>query len=907
MTYMSSQLIEMLEQGATVLTVNRRLARHARQCYADQQQAQGKRVWQTPQVLPWTVWVEQCWDEMRFIDPSQARYRLLTDAQSEVVWESVIRDSAIGAGLLSISATVRSAMQAWRTLKQWRLNVRDLTAADQPDVQAFCDWAHDYERRCVQKGWLDLVLLPELLIDEFRLKLKRISLPPRIIWFGFDDVTPQQQALIESLRHAGVTVEIAAEEISSGNARRLACADSAAEIRNAALWVRGLLERGERRIVVVIPDLAGKRAQLFTIFDEVLCPTRLLEQGPEAARPYNVSLGVALPQLPVVASALAMLELASGTMPLETVGRLLLSPHLGAAENEMSRRALLDARLRRHGEALISLRTVLRMAATNQEQAWACPQLARNLTELRRLLDVTPNRLLPSQWLEPLSQMLRAMGWPGERSLNSNEYQAVAAWKQLLTQFAALDEVSGKLSLKQAISRLQQAAKAAIFQSQTTEQPVQVLGLLETAGLEFDHVWVSGLHDELWPAVPQPNPFLPLALQRRLGMPHASAERELEFARKVTARLLSSAPAVIVSYPRREDDRELRVSPLLAALPEMTLNELQLPKYADYRILIRNNAAIEHYVDEDGPALVAGSAVAGGSGVFRDQAACPFRAFGHYRLRAHALEVPASGLSAAERGSLLHRVLELIWQQLQGQQQLLVLDATQRHEFVISVVGQVLAAEAKEYPHVFTERFTALEQERLVNITLNWLVQEAQRPAFHVVATEQKRKVNISGLEFEVKADRIDRLAEGNAMIIDYKTAKPKIVDWFGARPDEPQLPLYAVTHEENVEAVAFAWLSAREQRFIGLSRDAEVAPGIERFNDTKYDVGKPNWESLQQEWQRVLERLATEFRQGVATVDPKEGTKTCMYCDLGAFCRINELGYKVVEERATDEGDNND
>ncbi|MBI3771507.1 MAG: PD-(D/E)XK nuclease family protein [Gammaproteobacteria bacterium] len=903
---MSSLLINALETGATVLTVNRRLARHVRQHYADQQQAQGKRVWQTPQVLLWTAWVEQCWDEIGFVDPAQVRYRLLTDAQAEVVWESVIRDSAVGQDLLSISATVHSAMQAWRTLKQWRLNVRDLAASDQSDVQAFCDWAHDYERRCVQKGWLDPALLPELLIDE--LKLKRISLPSQIIWFGFDDVTPQQQALIGALRQAGVTVEIAVPEIGNGKARRVACAESAAELRKAALWVRDLLERGERRVAVVVPDLAGQRARLFTIFDEVLCPARLLEQGPEAPRPYNVSLGVALQQLPVVASALAILELASGTMPLEAVGRLLLSPHLGAAESEMSRRALLDARLRRHGEALVSLRTVLRMAtALNQSLAWACPQLARNLTELRQLLDAKPNRLLPSQWVEPLSQMLRAMGWPGERSLNSDEYQAVAAWKQLLAQFAALDEVSGKLSLKQTLSRLQQAAKTVIFQSQTTEQPVQVLGLLEAAGLDFDHVWVAGLHDEVWPPVPQPNPFLPISLQRRLAMPHASAERELEFARKVTARLLSAAPEVIVSYPQREQDRELRASPLLVHLPEVMLNELQLPEYADYRALIRNNAVIEHYVDSNGPALAAGSAVAGGSGVFRDQAACPFRAFGRYRLGAQALEVPASGLSAAERGSLLHSVLELIWQRLQDQQQLLALDVMQRREFVTSAVDQVLAVEAKDYPHVFTARFTALEQERLVNISLSWLEQEAQRPPFNVVATEQKRKVNISGLEFEVKADRIDRLADGGAMIIDYKTARPRIADWFGTRPDEPQLPLYAVTHDESVEAVAFAWLSPREQRFIGLSCDAEVAPGIERFNDTKYDIGKPDWESLQQEWRQVLERLAAEFRHGVASVDPKKGPETCMYCDLAAFCRINEIGYRVEEESASDEGESND
>lgn len=901
---MPSQLLVALETGAVVLTANRRLARDLRQRYAESQLAQGKRAWNTPLVLPWTVWVAQCWDELVFVDPPLARYRLLSEQQAEVVWESVIRDSSVGERLLSVPATVRSAIQAWRMLKQWRLSVRDVVAGDLPDVQAFCEWATEYEKRCAQKDWLDPVVLPEKLIAEF--KPGRVPLPTQLVWFGFDDLTPQQQALIDALWRAGATVDIQGGVGEVGAARRVGCVDSDAELRNAALWARGLIERDEQNIAIVVPDLANLRSRLITVFDEVLCPARVLEQAPDAPRPYNVSLGVALPDLPVVVAALAILELASGTMPLASVGRLLLSPHIAAAESEFTRRALLDARLRRHGEALLSLRTVVRTATATENFPWICPRLGQSLTELQQQLDAAPSRTLPSVWVELVSRMLQAMGWPGERSLNSDEYQAVVAWKQMLSQFAALDEVTGKLSLKQSLSRLQQVAKATIFQPQSTDRPLQVLGLLEAAGLAFDHLWLSGLHDEVWPSAPQPNPYLPLSLQRRLGMPHASAERELEFAQNMTVRLLAAAPDVVVSYPQREADRELRISPLLEALPEMSLNDLQLPDHVSYRVLIRDQAVIERYVDVEGPGLAVGAAVAGGSGVFRDQAACPFRAFGRYRLGAQALETPGAGLSAAERGSLLHRVLELTWQRLHSQQQLLALDPSQRHEFVAGVVSEVLASEVKSYPHVFTDRFAALEHERLTNITLEWLEKESQRPAFDVIATEQKRTVNMSGLEFEIKADRIDRLADGGAMIIDYKTAKPRIADWFGTRPDEPQLPLYAVTHTENVEAVAFAWLSPREQRFFGLSREAEVAPGVERFNDTKYDIGKPNWEALQQEWRQVLERLATEFRHGVATVDPKDGAQTCLYCDLAALCRIDELGYRVAEQDA-DVEDNGD
>jgi len=54
----------------------------------------------------------------------------------------------------------------------------------------------------------------------------------------------------------------------------------------------------------------------------------------------------------------------------------------------------------------------------------------------------------------------------------------------------------------------------------------------------------------------------------------------------------------------------------------------------------------------------------GGSALFKNQAACPFRAFAAHRLDAYPLDEPVAGLDAAERGSILHAALEFIWREL---------------------------------------------------------------------------------------------------------------------------------------------------------------------------------------------------------------------------------------------------
>ena len=68
-----------------------------------------------------------------------------------------------------------------------------------------------------------------------------------------------------------------------------------------------------------------------------------------------------------------------------------------------------------------------------------------------------------------------------------------------------------------AVSRLRRMAADTLFQPETPDVPIQVLGELEATGMQFDHLWVMGLSDETWPRGPRPNPFLPVELQRGAG------------------------------------------------------------------------------------------------------------------------------------------------------------------------------------------------------------------------------------------------------------------------------------------------------------------------------------------------------------------------------------------------------
>ena len=201
--------------------------------------------------------------------------------------------------------------------------------------------------------------------------------------------------------------------------------------------------------------------------------------------------------------------------------------------------------------------------------------------------------------------------------------------------------------------------------------PVQILGILESAGLEFDHLWVSGLTDDAWPLAARPNPFIPVALQKKAGIPEAAADTALALDRRITADWLTAANEVVISHPLREGDRDLLPSALIATIPE---GKVTFTRYARYRDLVHAARAIETIPDGLAP-IYAATEVRGGTRVLADQAACPFRAFARYRLGARSLDTPGDGLDERDRGNLLHALMASLWGVLKVRSRLDVVNA----------------------------------------------------------------------------------------------------------------------------------------------------------------------------------------------------------------------------------------
>jgi len=531
----------------------------------------------------------------------------------------------------------------------------------------------------------------------------------------------------------------------------------------------------------------------------------------------------------------------------------------------------------------------LRYHASQTNKPYSCPVLADSLTAWDKAARDCPSTDGPGQWSERFAGLLKAIGWASGRTLSSEEYQAAEAWRELLGAFASLEPVTEPMAASTAVAQLRRMAGERTFQPQTGAVPVQVLGMLEASGLQFDSLWIMGLNDGAWPAPPRPNPFIPLTLQRNVGLPHSSEERELQVSRTMTRRMLTSADEVVVSFPQRSGDEELRPSPLITDLSIVETEALRLWPAPTWRDNVHDSAKLTKLEDDPAPALE-DKQVRGGSALFKLQAACPFRAFAELRLGARALWQAEIGLDAMTRGSLMHRVLEKVWDALDSHEQLVAMDAAEVVKLVDKMVNEAIDEIAYRYPQTFSGRFREMEAERLCRQVLEWLELEKQRVPFRVVEKEKKHEATAGGVCVQLKVDRIDELADGRQVVIDYKTGEVKPAQWFGDRPDEPQLPLYSMAVGGDIAGILFAQVKAGRMRFNGVAEDEGLAPDVRSYEKLIQTSEAKSWAEVLSNWRSTMEGLGEAFRSGEAQVDPKQYPDTCTYCELGPLCRINEL-----------------
>jgi len=865
-----------LRDGGLVVAASERAARALADDYHRARQAEGLTAWPAPNIQDWKSFVCAAWGKYSNREGGDGRL-LLNPLQEQSLWAGIAGRGGQMATLLEgpRHRLAALAMEAHALLCAYAPRLLRTAARSgwQEDAAAFSKWLVAFDDACRAGNLVSVARLPLELIPQFENPLPQTGedARPPLLLAGFDRILPVQRSLFDAW---GAWQEAALDQ-PAAEIQFHEALDTQEELAACARWCsRQLADNPKTRLLVVTQNASSQRGVIERAF--------LQHTGAQ----FEFSLGIPLSQVALARGAYLLLRWLAGPLAEHELDWLFSTGQAASTVHEsfMLQEAMRTLRQRSQQRPNWTLRAFLKQRAV--ADLLAAPWGKRMSDAAERLAEFARRTHSPLEWAELVPHLLQSTGWPGVRPLASAEFQAARRWQQAVESAGSLGYDGRRILWAEFLPVLSRTLDETLFTPESRGAPILIAGPAESAGLTADAVWFLGADEDAWPAGGVTHPLLPPQVQREAGMPHATPQLDWDLAQTMTARLLAAAPEVHFSFARQKDGTDARPSRLIMQLAGAA-KELPKEPHAQDPITVS-------FEDLSRIPFPPGK-VEGGAGVLTAQSQCPFKAFAGARLAAQGWEPAEAGLTASQRGQLLHAVMHAVWGgPREGIRSLHELQSlTDTRDFVAGHVERVLREEISVgIRERMPRRYLELEEQRLTRLVTEWLEYEATRVDFVVEETEADRAITVGQLTFKLRLDRIDRLNDNSLLVIDYKSGDVTPKAWDLPRPDDVQLPLYAGfaldRETETLGGLVFAKVRTGAQEFAGRAGDAKATLLASLSGSNSLVKNRLTAEQLI-DWRGAIEKLAEDFLAGDAEVDPREYPKTCERCGLQTLCRVQE------------------
>jgi ATP-dependent helicase/nuclease subunit B len=282
-----------------------------------------------------------------------------------------------------------------------------------------------------------------------------------------------------------------------------------------------------------------------------------------------------------------------------------------------------------------------------------------------------------------------------------------------------------------------------------------ILGLIEARLQTADLMILGGLNEGVWPGLPAPDPWLAPRIRSELGLP--GLEHRIGISAHDLAGALG-APEVLLTRARRDAS-----APTIASRFWLRLEALSggLDRAENLSLWLREiddpGAHEPAERPEPAPPVALRPKKISVTEVDRLKAD-PYAFYARKMLRLAALDPVDADPSAAWRGTAVHDVLQKWFEEDDC--------APDR----LRARAEAMLADERTHPMM-----RALWQPRLME-AVDWIAAQIAEKASEgrrVLAVEQRGVIGFAGVELSGTFDRIDRLADGSLVIVDYKTGQP--------------------------------------------------------------------------------------------------------------------------------------
>ena len=706
----------------------------------------------------------------------------------------------------------------------------------------------------------------------------RITLPDNIILAGYEEFSPLEETLVESMARRSKVILYRVSKSPDENVKVRVYATPEQECQAVCAEVIHSWNKGQKQLAVVLLDL--DYFKLTKQFFEELVDR---QERPSDALRYNLTMGTPLSEHPLFQTALLPLRLLDEPQPNAHLSSLLFSPYVRRFQEgqEVAIRSSLWGQDR----------TKLLEDLLSRLSHKGCPmQPLRNLTlYVKRPLKV---------WFQELGNLWRNLGFPLARCETD-----ILAKEHLFKIMEELGKELGYLEMSRGdvLAWINTLSRGIEVVEKTPETAgIQILNLVESKGLAFDHVWVVGTHGRALPQTVGDLPFLdPDEVREVEG---GTAEKQWEAGQRNLSSLLSSAPTVTFSRaaskgedspylpcPLIPDESSKEGSPYTIDLWKKPPEEWLRARWL--REGLRGLQSVsedleERAVDNVNFSLPSSLRVT----QLESLLLCPFKFFAESLLALEPLEELKIGIDPRERGDLIHKILREFTRGLAAAAPDWPGEKKKALEFLEKTVDNILG-DRLEDPFWQVERVRLLGSDKFPGLLRAWLDEEQNRAldGWKFEASEEPFEglvIAKTGIALKGQLDRVDTHPEKGRALWDYKTGNPPPKTEVVNEMVRPQLPAYLLAIQKGLVSCLAASSGQTQAGYILLKKASEVkVSGLKNVD----------WEGFLETWiEEVKKRLEGPLK-GIYKADPRprpsspQNQGACEYCAFPSLCGFEE------------------
>lgn len=828
--------------ATTVVTATARQAQELRYAWAFDSIQAGHSAWTSPSITHYDALLVGYYRELAKAGYPSAHNGLIQRSALELAFRLCAPDT-------EYHKHTSAVVDAWRLYCEWNLQRVAPDLRQTENGRLFSKWVDAFTEFRDEQEIITVPQLPSLIAKATRTSA---FTPESLTLFACDELSPVRRELINALESNHlIKYKLAPRHVDSHSTNTIGFESKAREKSGFSEWAREKLATlgDDCRIGIVVPDLATDYLTIRRSFEASFFDCDGIDQL------INIGAGVPLRDTRLVQDILKFLSWTIGDLSYTEVLQLGRSPYLKGLEIPFEFPQHYPDRVRFAGHA-------------SRSQSETSKQITRMTAGRPKLL---------SEWMETISRVLHLAGWTSEND-SVEERKIQASFVEVLNDVANLSSFVGRTHWPQAIQLVRDGARSHTLAYESRNAPVQVLSRMESVGLQFDALWACGLAEDTWPPDANPNPMIPIKVQRKAVMPRVSHPQMLSWAQEMTRMWENGATQIVFSCAPKDEQTETQPSRLVIEHGTVELSAvLANPDFARHDHpwgKARQFDVLREFIADSGTPVQLSDLASIRSSFLRDQSNCPFRAWAIHRANLRESQEPHRFPDLIDRGTVVHQTLQLLVENARSSEAIAQISN-------VSIEAAIDEATRRLKRFLLPDRFLRLERDRIRKIVDLWLEFELSRNPFEVVDVETESSIEIEGIRINLRVDRIDRTNELSALVIDYKTGAANVGNWRLPRPLDPQMPLYALAIND-CDGLAYQQVSSNSVSQFGIADHRDREACIDAA-DRKFGV---DFAGLKSDWKSSLSEIAREFKAGHASVRPTNPNFICRNCHLMSFCR---------------------